>query len=83
MKLEEAWNLIECLNDKANHDSSKLWATDINQAIQYQNLRFQEYFLELDNTTQQSILYWLKDDEFLDYFNSLSNNMSVNLISKS
>lgn len=83
MNLEEAWKITETLNDIANQTSDSVWNTDVEEAILYQSICFRKEFLELDISKQELICYWInKDDEFQDYFNSISNNMSVDIFSK-
>lgn len=76
MTLEQAWNLLESLNDDANQKSKDLWRLDnVSAAIHYQSVCFKKNFLELDNNQQQLIQYWIsKDDEFQDYFKCLSGD---------
>lgn len=74
MTLEEAWNLIELLNDDANQKSKNFWNSDISEAVRYQAVCFKENFLRLDKAQQNSIQYWIdNDDEFQDYFKCLSD----------
>jgi hypothetical protein len=77
MTLEQAWNLLELLNDDANQKSKDLWqSADIIAAIHHQSGCFKKNFLELENAQQQLIQYWiLKDDEFQDYFRCLSGDL--------
>jgi hypothetical protein len=76
MTLEQAWNLLESLNDDANQKSKSIWlSNDISKAIRFQSSYFKHSLLELDNDKQQMIQYWIeKDDEFKDYFKCLSEN---------
>ena len=76
MTLEQAWNLLELLNEDANRQASDLWSTnEIIKAIQFQSLCFKKGFLALDNNQQQMIQYWIEnDDEFQDYFKCLSGD---------
>lgn len=83
MNLDEAWKITETLNNNANQESSGVWECDIEEAILYQSACFRKKFLELDINKQELICYWInKDNEFQDYFNSVSNNMSVDIFSK-
>jgi hypothetical protein len=74
ISLEEAWNLLESLNDDANQKTRDLWDSANEQAaIRQQSECFRNNFLNLDNDKQQAIRYWInKDDEFQDYFKCLS-----------
>jgi hypothetical protein len=74
MTLEQAWHLLELLNEDANQKSKDLWTSDnITAAIRYQSTCFRKNLLELDNNQQQLIQHWIdKDDEFQDYFKCLS-----------
>jgi hypothetical protein len=74
ISLEEAWNLLESLNDDANQKTRDLWNSSNEQAaIHHQSECFRNNFLNLDNGKQQAIRYWInKDDEFQDYFKCLS-----------
>jgi hypothetical protein len=73
MTLEQAWNILDSLNDRANHQSKDLWASeDIAKAVRYQSTCFKRNLLELDNNQQQFIQFWIEhDDEFQDYFKCL------------
>jgi hypothetical protein len=74
ISLEEAWSLLESLNDDANQKTRDLWdSANEHAAIQHQSDCFRNNFLNLDNGKQQAICYWInKDDEFQDYFKCLS-----------
>jgi len=74
MTLEQAWTLIERLNDDANQKTKSLWmSTDFIKARHHQSAIFRKNFSELDSTQQRSIQYWIdSDDEFNDYFKCLS-----------
>ena len=76
MTLEQAWHLLELLNEDANQKSKDLWlSADFNKAVCYQSFCFKKNLLELDETRQKSIQYWIEhDDEFLDYFKCLSGD---------
>jgi len=76
MTLEQAWNLLEFLNEEANRQSKNLWLSyDTNKAIRYQSACFRKNLLELDNDKQQMVQYWIEnDDEFQDYFKCLSSH---------
>lgn len=69
MKLEEAWNLVESLNEDANQKSKNLWnSNNIKEAIDFQTTCFKKNFLQLDNDVKQELVHWMRnDDEFLDY----------------
>lgn len=83
MMLETAWNLLESLNDDANQKSKDVWKSDANLAVRYQAERFKENFLALDKIHQDVILYWINhDDELLDYFECLSDNLLENIVCK-
>jgi len=73
MTLEQAWHLLELLNDDANQQSKDLWlSADLAKATRHQSACFRKSFLELDKNQQQLIQYWIeKDDEFQDYFKCL------------
>lgn len=73
MTLEQAWYLLESLNDEANQKSKDQWcADDFANASRYQTACFRKSFLELDNNQQQLIQHWVEtDDEFQDYFKCL------------
>lgn len=73
MTLEEAWNIIDLLNDNSNKESKNVWLTgDINLAVKYQSFCFRKNFLELDKHQQELIQHWINtDDEFQDYFKCL------------
>lgn len=80
ISLQETWNLIETLNDQANQQTC--WK-DIEQAISSQAEYFKNSVKQLDNDKQIAIKYWLQhDDEFCDYFNCLSNNVVIDIVSK-
>ena len=74
MTLEQAWYLLESLNDDANQKSKDHWLTsDFANASRYQSACFRKSFLELDKNKQELIQYWIDtDDEFQDYFKCLS-----------
>jgi hypothetical protein len=76
MTLEQAWHLLELLNEDANQKSKDLWTSDnITAAIHYQSACFRKNLLELDNNQQQLIQHWINhDDEFQDYFKCLAGN---------
>ena len=69
MKLEQAWILMGSLNDDANEQSNDRWlAGSVAEAIRYQSDCARKKFLDLEETTRQEIIYWVRnDDEFLDY----------------
>jgi len=79
MTLEQAWNLLESLNDSANQQASELWlANNLAEAISYQSACFRKKCLELDATQQQLVQHWISnDDEFQDYFKCLSGVNNV------
>jgi|TARA_B110000914_G_scaffold170790_1_gene151464 hypothetical protein len=80
INLQEAWKLVETLNDRANQQTS--WE-DIDQAISMQSQYFKNSVEQLDNDSQLAIKYWLQQDaEFYDYFNCLSNNMIMDFVGK-
>lgn len=74
--LEEAWNLLESLNEDANQRAKSFWLNgNINKAIEKQSTYFKSNFLNLDNETRCSIVHWINtDDEFQDYFKCLSGD---------
>jgi hypothetical protein len=74
ISLEEAWSLLEILNDNANQKTRDFWnSVNEQEAIRQQSECFRNNFLNLDNSKQQAIRYWIyKDDEFQDYFKCLS-----------
>jgi len=76
MTLEQAWHLLELLNENANQKSKDFWlSADFNKAVCYQSSCFKKNLLELDETRQKSIQYWIEnDDEFLDYFKCLAGD---------
>jgi len=84
MTLENAWALLEVLNEFANNRSKDLWASnEIDKAINFQTECFRKSFSELNKTQQQQILQWIEEDhELRDYFECLSDNMVVDTISK-
>lgn len=83
MTLENAWNLLESLNDDANKKSKDIWNSDVDEAIRYQSSCFRENFLRLDKHQQKLIIGFIKtDDEFRDYFECLSSDMFENVIGK-
>lgn len=73
MTLEQAWYLLELLNEEANQQSKDRWLTaDVANASLYQSVCFRKSFLALDKNQQQLIQFWIeKDDEFQDYFKCL------------
>jgi tRNA(Ile)-lysidine synthase TilS/MesJ len=81
MTLEEAWKLLESLNEDANQQSQQFWMSDnINEAIHYQSECFRNNFLKLETDQQYTIIYWLnRDDEFKDYVKCLAGNDFINL----
>ena len=80
ISLQEAWILVEELNDQANQQTN--WK-DIEQAILNQSEYFKNSITQLDDGSRLAIKYWLQqDDEFYDYCNCLSNNMIVDLVGK-
>lgn len=74
ISLQDAWNLLEYLNEDANQKTKDLWnSKDEEYAIQQQSACFRNNFLNLNNSQQMEIMYWLNnDDEFQDYFKCLS-----------
>lgn len=74
ISLQDAWNLLESLNEDANQKTKDVWNSNNEQnAIQQQSDCFKNNFLKLDNALRTAILYWLNnDDEFQDYFKCLS-----------
>lgn len=76
ISLEEAWILLESLNDVANQKTQHIWnSIDLKKAIRQQSDCFKDIFLNLDKDQQQAIYYWIEhDDEFRDYFKCLSGN---------
>ena len=82
MRLQEAWNLIESLNNTANLKVDSEVNND-QQSILNQSQCFRDLFLELDDDDQFAINQWLNEDaEFYDYFACLSNNMNINIVGK-
>lgn len=73
MTLEEAWKLLESLNEDANRESQQFWMSDnIKAAIRYQSACFRKNFLKLDKIQRQQIRLWItRDEEFQDYFRCL------------
>lgn len=76
MTLEQAWNLIESLNDDANEKSKNLWLSkDVDVAIRYQSEYFKNNFLDMGYDQKQEIIHWIKnDEEFQDYVKCLAGN---------
>jgi hypothetical protein len=76
MTLDQAWIILESLNDDANQQARKFWASNnFDKAICYQSGCFRKNFLELDKEQKDLIQYWLSvDDEFQDYFKCLSGD---------
>jgi hypothetical protein len=81
MTLEEAWKLLESLNEDANNQSHKFWMSDnIKAAIHYQTNCFRNNFFKLTNDQQHMLIYWLnRDDEFKDYVKCLAGDDFINL----
>lgn len=82
MTLEEAWRLVENINDIANEQSKVCWLSgDIKDAVKYQSICFRKNFDALETVQQQLIIDWTKkDDEFLDYFMCLFGKESFQKI---
>jgi hypothetical protein len=76
ISLEQAWHILDCLNDLANQQTKDLWnASNQQEAIYQQSICFRNNFLNLDKSEQQAIRHWIiNDDEFQDYFKCLSGN---------
>jgi hypothetical protein len=74
ISLQDAWNLLESLNEDANQKTKDSWnSKDEQDAIQHQSACFRNNILNLDSYHRTAILYWLNnDDEFQDYFKCLS-----------
>jgi hypothetical protein len=74
ISLQDAWNLLESLNEDANQKTKDSWnSKDEQDAIQQQSACFRNSILNLDSYHRTAILYWLNnDDEFQDYFKCLS-----------
>jgi hypothetical protein len=74
--LEEAWKILESLNDDANQCAKSIWESgNEKEAILKQSFYFRDIFLNLNNELRQLIVYWVEhDDEFQDYFKCLSGD---------
>ena len=74
ISLQDAWNLLESLNEDANQKTKDSWnSKDEQDAIQQQSAYFRNNILNLDSYHRSAILYWLNNnDEFQDYFKCLS-----------
>jgi len=84
MTLENAWAVLEILNEGANNRSKDLWmSADIDKAISFQIECFRTGFSDLDKIQQQQIQRWIEEDEeFRDYFECLSDNMIIDITGK-
>lgn len=75
MELEQAWNLIELLNEDANKKCLDVWkSNNIDEAVRQQATYFKNNLSALDKSQLDAIYYWIdRDAEFCDYFKSLSD----------
>jgi len=84
MTLEQAWKLLEFLNENANDESKILWmSSNIDRAANYQAECFRKSFSGLDKMQRLQIQKWIEQDaELRDYFECLSDNMIIDIICK-